>query len=102
MKCTAVILCMLFLLLTGCTTPAPNKAEQEVNLTIPQETGWDMAKEMILAGKVKTITQSHDLKVILDLKDGSQFTTTEPAIDEVFRVVEQCGAKCENIGLMTE
>jgi hypothetical protein len=102
MKSIVGILCLLFLLLTACEAPAPGKPEKEVNLTIPQETTWEQAKEMILAGKVRTITQFHDLKVILDLKDGSQLTITEPAIDEVFRVVEQCGAKCENMGLITE
>lgn len=102
MKSTTVILYILLLLLTACAAPAPTKAEEEVNLTSPQETTWEQAKEMILAGKVKTLVQSHNLKVELELKDGSQFTVTEPALDDVFRVVEQCGARCADIVLMTE
>lgn len=102
MKSIVIILCILLLLLTACAAPTPDKSEKEINLAVPQKTGWEAAKEMILAGKVKMITQSHNLTVILDLKDGSQFTTTEPTIDEVFRVVEQCDTKCADISLMTE
>ena len=102
MKSNLAILCTIILFLTACTAPKSNKTGDELNLTSPQETGWELAKEMILAGKVETLTQFHDLKVILELKDGSQFTTTEPALDDIVKVVEQCGAKCSDTSIITE
>jgi uncharacterized protein YceK len=105
MKSIVIILWVLLsLVLSACTsnTSEANKTGEEVNLTIPQETDWEQAKEWILAGKVETLTQAHNLTVILVLKDGSQFTTKEPVLDEIFKVVEQCSAKCSEITIATE
>ena len=57
---------------------------------------------MILEGKVETLTQFHDLKVILELKDGGQVITTEPALDDIVKVLEQCGAKCSDTSIISE
>ena len=102
MKSSVAILCILMLSLTACTTPESNKTGDDVNTASPQETSWELAKEMILAGQVETLTQFHDLKVILELKDGSQFITTEPALDDIVKLVEQCGARCSETSIITE
>jgi hypothetical protein len=48
------------------------------------------------------IFQAHSLEVVLTLKDGEHVVTTEPSIDDVFRVVEACGDACANIVMATE
>lgn len=63
---------------------------------------WEEAQNLILEGGVSQVTQLHDLTVILDLKDGTTVKTTEPAIDEVFKVIDQCGDPCSDIIRATE
>ena len=58
---------------------------------------WEDAQNLILEGRVSQVTQLHNLTVILDLKDGSTVKTIEPAIDDVFKVIQQCGDKCADI-----
>jgi hypothetical protein len=48
------------------------------------------------------VAQAHSLEVTLTLKDGRQLITTEPEIDAVFRVIEQCGERCADIQIATE
>jgi hypothetical protein len=68
----------------------------------PMTLSWAEAEKMILSGDVQQVAQTHALAVYLTLKDGREFVTKEPSIDEVFRVVERCGEKCAGIALATE
>ena len=63
---------------------------------------WPDAVEYLNAGGVKSATQTHALKVFLELDDGSRFQTTEPEIDAIFEAVRKCGAPCEGIMVATE
>jgi hypothetical protein len=63
---------------------------------------WDDAQSLIRSGTVQEIYQSHAREVKLRLKDGTWVTTTEPEIDDVFRVVKECGAPCSTIVIATE
>ena len=69
---------------------------------MPMTLSWPEAEQMILSGDVQQVAQTHALAVYLTLKDGREFVTKEPSIDEVFRVVERCGEKCAGIALATE
>jgi hypothetical protein len=69
---------------------------------VPPVLSWSEAKQMILDGKVKQVMQAHSLQVTLTLNDGSICTTIEPQIDEVMRVVKECGARCQDVLLVTE
>ena len=68
----------------------------------PMTLSWPEAEKMILSGDVQQVAQTHALVVYLTLKDGREFVTKEPSIDEVFRLVERCGEKCAGIALATE
>jgi hypothetical protein len=68
----------------------------------PARISWDEAKALILGGQVRAVAQSHSLEVALTLKDGRQLITTEPEIDAIFRVIEECGEKCADISVATE
>ncbi len=63
---------------------------------------WDEAKSILLNGEVAEIVQLHSLEVKLTLKNGSMLSTTEPAIDDVFKVIDECGEKCADISVATE
>jgi hypothetical protein len=63
---------------------------------------WPEAQSLILSGEVAQIVQGHSLQVKLTLQDGSQVITVEPSIDEVLKVVEQCGPPCAGILVATE
>lgn len=63
---------------------------------------WSKAVEIIHSGKVSTIFQEHSRAVSLILGDGSTYVSLEPAIDEIYSIVEKCGFPCEGITLWTE
>lgn len=66
------------------------------------QVAWEQAVAMILNGEVSEVMQTHSLKVTLTLKDGRVLHTVEPSIDDVFKVIQQCGEKCSNIMVATE
>jgi hypothetical protein len=63
---------------------------------------WEHAIAMVLNGEVASVTQDHQLNVILTLNDGRTLTTTEPAIDEIINVIRSCGDPCKDITIATE
>jgi hypothetical protein len=68
----------------------------------PPYIAWEQAKRLILEGHVHEVVQLHSLDIRLILKEGRTVITTEPEIDAVFRVIEQCGERCDDIRLATE
>jgi len=66
------------------------------------EVSWDQAIGLIYNDEVTQVTQTHDLKVFLTLKDGRTLVTLQPVIDEVIKVIEKCGEKCKNIRIASE
>lgn len=77
----------------GTASPVSGEAKEIV---------WAEAEALILSGTVAQVTQFHSLQVTLTLNDGRQVITTEPAIDEVMRVIETCGDPCANMLIATE
>jgi hypothetical protein len=63
---------------------------------------WKTAIEILNAGQVTEVVQSHNLEVTLTLEDGSQIKTVEPSIDDIFREIELCESICSEIVLITE
>ena len=66
------------------------------------EVSWTEALEILNKGEVQLVSQSHNLEVLLVLKDGRTITTVEPTIDAIFNAISECGEACRNIVLMTE
>lgn len=66
------------------------------------EVSWHQAQALIKNDEVERISQTHELKVTLFLKDGRALITVEPVIDEVLRIIEQCGEGCSEIAVATE
>ncbi len=84
------------------TTPVPVLTPTGEPNPVPAGLAWSEARQLILDGKVTRVTQAHSLTVTLTFADGSTRTTVEPQIDEVMRVVNECGDRCKGISIMTE
>ncbi len=69
---------------------------------VPAGLSWSEASQLIRDGMVIRVAQSHALMVTLTFADGSTRTTIEPVIDDVIRVVRECGDRCKNVAIMTE
>lgn len=72
----------------GAAYPAPGQ---------PEEIGWSSAQTRIMNGEVSGVVQTQSLQVTLTLKDGRTMVTTEPALDDVFKALDQCGDPCKDV-----
>ncbi len=69
----------------------------------PRERGdWETIKQAVAECRVESIFQTHALMVSAILKDGTRLSANEPAIDDIFAVVNEARPKCGNIGVATE
>jgi len=66
------------------------------------EIPWDQVQAKISSGEVTKVMQTHDLKIVLTLNDGTTLTTVEPQIDAIMQMIKQCGDPCKNILVSTE
>ena len=66
------------------------------------EITWNQAIALLYNGEVSKVIQSSSLKVTLLLKDGRTLITTEPALDDVVKAIQTCGAPCQEIEVVTE
>jgi hypothetical protein len=73
-----------------------------VSGTETREIEWDRAKEMILGGQAQSVMQTHSLSVSITGRDGIQYRTREPNIDDVLRLVKEVDPKRVFMGYGTE
>jgi hypothetical protein len=66
------------------------------------ELAWFQAENLIMQGYVAQVVQTHELKVLLTLKDGRTLIAYEPNIDDVLKVIESCGENCDDVVVATE
>jgi hypothetical protein len=60
----------------------------------PVKIAWEQARRLLLLGAVRVAAEHHDLSVFLFTKSGKAFTTREPHLDEIWKVVKEvdpCG-----------
>jgi hypothetical protein len=102
----SLLVLLLTLVLVGCAgvTPDQGNAPADENSAQPEiETiSWAEAEQIIRRGEVRHVAQTHDLEVSLLLADGRQVITTEPYIDKVFEVINECGDPCAEVMMATE
>lgn len=67
-----------------------------------KEIEWSKAKDMILAGQAISVGQTHALHVSITGRDGVEYRTREPKIDEVLRLLEEVDPKRVFISFATE
>jgi len=63
---------------------------------------WDFLVEVIESCQATSITQLHNLDVIVTLENGLSLTSQEPEIDEVFRIYNAVSEECGEIPIATE
>lgn len=63
---------------------------------------WETAVSLLNSGEVVEIFQTHSLDVTLTLADDRTIKTVEPAIDDIFQAIEDCGEPCRDILMATE
>ena len=73
-----------------------------VNPTTDRKIEWQEAKQLILKGKIISVSQTHSLRVDLMGQDGQQYTTKESKIDEVLHVVKEVDPKMVFMSYVTE
>jgi hypothetical protein len=60
-------------------------------------TAWEDAVVVINSGEVIEVYQAETLHVTLVLGSGTIILAKEPEIDEVFRIIEECGEPCSGV-----
>lgn len=63
---------------------------------------WQSVEGTIFSGMVVSVSQKHDLQVSVTLKDGRTLLSTEPAIDDIIKIIQRCGDPCKDIKVATE
>jgi hypothetical protein len=63
---------------------------------------WETAVSILNSGEVVEIFQTHSLDVTLTLQDGRIIKTVEPAIDDIFTAIQDCGNPCNDLLIATE
>jgi len=63
---------------------------------------WEEATDLLNAGRVDMVFQAHSLEVDLVMKDRSRIRAIEPAINEIHRAIDRCGAVCNAVRIYTE
>jgi hypothetical protein len=65
---------------------SPNAPPKLPDVSAAQRIDWEQARRMVWNGLVTTTLQGHDLSVVLVTTSGRVYRTTEPRIDEIYRV----------------
>ncbi len=63
---------------------------------------WGKVAALLSGGGVSDVFQSHTLLVVINMKDDTVYATTEPAKDEIFKLLDQCGEQCNSVKRVSE
>ncbi len=67
-----------------------------------QNINWDQTEQLMSECQVKSVFQKHDLTVTLRTYDNQIFQTTEPQIDDIFKLAKKYQGPCDIIQMITE
>lgn len=63
---------------------------------------WKEVENLITSCEIESAWQTHSKEVSVTLKDGTNFRSIEPEIDDLFKVVEASKSKCGEVLVGTE
>ena len=63
---------------------------------------WGKVPDILASGNVSEVFQRASLLVVITMKDGSTTSANAPAKDEIFKLLDQCGEKCNTIRRVSE
>ena len=67
-----------------------------------QKISWNQAEKLIADCKIKSVFQNHLLEVTLRTYDNQIFQTTEPQINDVFKLAKKYQGPCDIIQMISE
>ena len=67
-----------------------------------EQVEWGEVETLLSSGQVAEVFQRFSLPVVITLKDGRIILVESPAKDEIFKLLDQCGAKCNVIRRLSE
>lgn len=73
--------------------PAPIEGEQ---------IEWSDVDALLKSGQVAEVFQRFSLPIVITMKDGRIILVVSPAKDEIFKLLDQCGAQCNDIRRLSE
>lgn len=82
--------------------PVPSKPEASERTRREATIDWFDAVDMLKEGKIATVSQFHNLDVILIDNSGNGYFTTQPNIDDILEIVESLEKKGIIISVGTE
>lgn len=63
---------------------------------------WNRAEQLMSDCKIKSVFQKHDLTVTMRSHDHQIYETTEPKIDDIFKLAKKYQGPCDIIQMITE
>jgi len=72
------------------------------NYAFTNISNWNSIKQAIADCEIESVMQTHGLEVTATFKNGRTITAKEPAIDDIFNIINQCEDKCGEIRMATE
>ena len=80
-------------------SPLVKRSEAEAFTII---SNWNRITQAAAECKITQVMQTHALEVSATLTDGSTITAREPYIDNIFEVIDQHSARCDEVIMATE
>jgi len=84
-----LIILISFFLVNGCNKRHPS----------PKRISWGRAKIMIRAGKIRSVSEHHDLTVVMYDQNNRRYITRQPKSRDASKFVKKIDPKGEKIGV---
>lgn len=63
---------------------------------------WSEVETILNSGQVAEVFQRYSLPIVITLKDGRIILVVSPAKDDIFKLLDQCGQKCNDIRRLSD
>lgn len=63
---------------------------------------WAEMENFIQSGEVAQVLQTPTKLIVITMADGTLYTSTEPEKDDIFKLLDECGASCNGIRRLSE
>ena len=63
---------------------------------------WSQVEALLQNESISEVFQQYTLRVVITLEDGRIFLVDEPAKDDIFKLLDACGERCNKIRRVSE
>ena len=63
---------------------------------------WSQVETLLQNEQISEVLQQYTLQVVITLEDGRILLVVEPAKDEIFKLLDACGDRCNKIRRLSE